>query len=110
MQAAIGLAQLEKFPAFVRARKKNWAFLRKALNKYSDRLILPEPAKNSEPSWFGFLITVRDDAGFTRNQIVDYLEKHKIQTRMRGNAVFQNTCTANIYMPCGTTVCPAVSY
>jgi len=82
MQAAIGLAQLEKFPAFVRARKKNWAFLRKALNKYSDRLILPEPAKNSEPSWFGFLITVRDDAGFTRNQIVDYLEKHKIQTRM----------------------------
>jgi CDP-6-deoxy-D-xylo-4-hexulose-3-dehydrase len=82
MQAAVGLAQLKKLPAFVEARKKNWAYLRKALEKYSARLILPEPAPKADPSWFGFLITVRENAGFTRDQLVAHLEKNKVQTRM----------------------------
>ena len=82
MQAAIGLAQLKKLPSFIKARKKNWEFLRKNLEKYSDSLILPEHEKNSDPSWFGFLITVKKNAGFTREDIVKYLEANKIQTRM----------------------------
>lgn len=82
MQAAVGLAQLKKFPAFAEARKKNWAYLRKALDKYSDKLVLPEPAAHSDPSWFGFLLTVKDNAGFTRPQLVAHLEKNKVQTRM----------------------------
>jgi CDP-6-deoxy-D-xylo-4-hexulose-3-dehydrase len=82
MQAAIGLAQLDKFPRFVEARKKNWAYLLKALSKYSDKLILPAPTPESEPSWFGFLVTVKESAGFTREQIVSHLEKNKVQTRM----------------------------
>ncbi len=82
MQAAVGLAQLKKFPRFVEARRKNWAYLRKALEKYSDKLILPEPTPKAAPSWFGFLLTVREDAGFTREQLVAHLEKNKVQTRM----------------------------
>ena len=82
MQAAIGLAQLKKFPAFVEARKKNWAYLRKELGKYSRKLILPEPTPKSDPSWFGFLLTVREDAGFTRDALVTHLETNKVQTRM----------------------------
>ncbi len=82
MQAAVGLAQLKKFPAFVEARKKNWAYLRKALAPFAKKLILPEPTAKADPSWFGFLITVKDNAGFTRDQIVAHLEKNKVQTRM----------------------------
>ncbi|MBU2530939.1 MAG: lipopolysaccharide biosynthesis protein RfbH [Elusimicrobia bacterium] len=82
MQAAIGLAQLKKLPGFIKARKKNWEFLRKNLEKYSNFLILPEPEKNSDPSWFGFLITVKKNAGFTREDIVKHLEGNKVQTRM----------------------------
>ena len=82
MQAAIGCAQLEKLPKFIEARKKNWQFLRKALDELQDVLILPEPMQDSEPSWFGFLMTVRENAGFTRDEIVAELESHNIQTRM----------------------------
>ena len=82
MQAAVGLAQLEKLPKFIEARKKNWQYLRKALNFFSDKLILPEPADNSDPSWFGFLLTVRENAGFTREDLVNHLEANKIQTRV----------------------------
>ncbi|MCG2726530.1 MAG: lipopolysaccharide biosynthesis protein RfbH [Elusimicrobia bacterium] len=82
MQAAIGLAQLKKLRGFIKARKKNWEFLKKNLEKYSDFLVLPEPEKNSAPSWFGFLITVKKNAGFTRDDIVKHLETNKIQTRM----------------------------
>ncbi len=82
MQAAVGLAQLEKLPKFIEARKKNWQYLRKALNSFSDKLILPEPADNSDPSWFGFLLTVRGNAGFTREELVSHLEANKIQTRV----------------------------
>jgi CDP-6-deoxy-D-xylo-4-hexulose-3-dehydrase len=89
MQAAVGLAQLKKFPAFVEARKKNWAYLRKALAPYSKQLVLPQPTPGADPSWFGFLITVKESAGFTRDQLVAHLEKNKIQTRMlfAGNLV-----------------------
>ncbi len=82
MQAAIGCAQLEKLPAFISARKKNWALLRQGLSGLEDRFVLPEPTANSDPSWFGFLMTVRDDAGFTREEIVEHLEESGIQTRM----------------------------
>lgn len=89
MQAAIGLAQLKKFPSFVEARKKNWACLRKALAPLAGQLLLPEAAPKSEPSWFGFLVTVRKDAGFTRDALVTHLESNKVQTRMlfAGNLV-----------------------
>ena len=82
MQAAIGLAQLKKFPAFVEARKKNWAYLRKALAPYAKQLILPEPTPKADPSWFGFLVTVRENAGFKRDALVAHLEGNKVQTRM----------------------------
>jgi CDP-4-dehydro-6-deoxyglucose reductase, E1 len=82
MQAAIGCAQLEKLPAFIKARKENWQTLRQGLDALADVLVLPEATHNSDPSWFGFLLTVRPDAGFTRDDIVGYLEEKGIQTRM----------------------------
>jgi CDP-6-deoxy-D-xylo-4-hexulose-3-dehydrase len=82
LQASIGCAQLEKLPSFIEARKKNWTLLRDGLEKLSDKFILPEKTENSDPSWFGFLLTVKENAGFTRDEIVKYLEKNKIQTRM----------------------------
>jgi len=87
MQAAIGCAQLEKFPSFVEKRKKNWQRLREGLNDLQDKLILPEAAPNSDPSWFGFLITCKN--GIDRNKLVQYIESRNIQTRMlfAGNLV-----------------------
>ena len=82
MQAAIGCAQLEKLPAFIEARKRNWKMLREGLGDLEDIFILPEAAENSDPSWFGFLLTIRDNAAFTREAIVNHLEAAKIQTRM----------------------------
>jgi CDP-4-dehydro-6-deoxyglucose reductase, E1 len=82
MQAAIGCAQLEKLPAFIEARRKNWKQLRDGLAGLADRFILPEATLNSDPSWFGFLLTVRKNAGFTRDDIVGSLERKGIQTRM----------------------------
>ncbi len=89
MQAAIGCAQLEKLELFTKKRKENWNYLRQKLEKLSDALILPQAAKDSEPSWFGFLITVRETAGFTRNELVNFLEESNIQTRnlFAGNLV-----------------------
>jgi CDP-6-deoxy-D-xylo-4-hexulose-3-dehydrase len=82
MQAAIGCAQLGKLPGFIETRKKNWKKLHDGLSDLSDVFILPEPTKDSDPSWFGFALTIRENAGFTRDEIVDHLEKHGIQTRM----------------------------
>jgi CDP-4-dehydro-6-deoxyglucose reductase, E1 len=81
LQAAIGCAQLKKLDGFIAARRRNWARLREALAPYADRLILPETPAGSEPSYFGFVITVRDGAGFTRNEITAFLESAKIETR-----------------------------
>ena len=80
MQAAIGCAQLEKLDTIVAARRRNWARLHEGL-KGVKQLILPEPEANSNPSWFGFLIAVKEDAGFTRNDLSEFLESRKIQTR-----------------------------
>lgn len=80
MQAAIGCAQLEKLDQIVSARRNNFNFLKENLAG-TRGLILPEAEKNSNPSWFGFLISVKEDAGFTRNELSEYLEKNKIQTR-----------------------------
>lgn len=82
MQAAIGCAQLRKVPDFISARSKNWKVLREGLNDLSDIFILPEPTEKSDPSWFGFLLTIRNGAHFKRKEIVDYLENSGIQTRM----------------------------
>ena len=80
MQAAVGCAQLEKFPGFVERRRHNFARLKKALEGMEDRFILPEPCPGSDPSWFGFLLTCRE--GVDRNQVVPYIESKGIQTRM----------------------------
>lgn len=80
MQAAIGCAQLEKFPSFIEKRRHNFSRLKEGLKGLEDRLILPEACENSKPSWFGFLITCKD--GISRNQVVQYVEEHGIQTRM----------------------------
>lgn len=80
MQAAIGCEQLKKFPFFVARRKHNWSRLRQALAGTEDKLILPEPAPNSDPSWFGFLMTVRE--GIDREQVVRRIEAKGVQTRM----------------------------
>ena len=80
MQAAIGVAQLKKFSAFVERRQHNFAKLLAGLQSIADKFILPEPCPNSKPSWFGFLLTCRE--GIDREQVVRYLEKHGVQTRM----------------------------
>ena len=80
LQAAIGCAQLEKFPTFVERRRHNFDRLRAALAETEDRLILPVPAENYRPSWFGFLITCKE--GTDRNKLVQYIESKGIQTRM----------------------------
>ena len=82
MQAAVGVEQLKKFPSFIEARRRNWERLRKNLEDVQDRLILPEPAEGSTPSWFGFLISVREESGLDRNQVTRYIEDHNIQTRL----------------------------
>ncbi len=82
MQAAVGCAQLAKLPSFIAARKKNWRLLRDGLEDMSDVFVLPQPTKDADPSWFGFLLTVREDVGFTRDEIVRHLEANGIQTRM----------------------------
>ena len=82
MQAAVGVEQLKKFPSFIEKRKSNWAYLREALDDLTDKLILPEPTENSEPSWFGFLISVKPESGLNRNDVTRYIEEHNIQTRL----------------------------
>ena len=84
LQAAIGCEQLKKFPAFIERRRHNWQRLRDALENSgaADKLILPEPAENSRPSWFGFLISVKPETGLDRNRITACLEEHNIQTRL----------------------------
>ena len=79
MQAAIGCAQLEKFPSFVEKRRRNWQYLYDGLKDLKNELILPEAAENSRPSWFGFLITCKTNE--QKNILVSDLEKNKIQTR-----------------------------
>lgn len=80
MQAAVGCAQLKKFPDFVERRRYNFNLLYKELQEVQDKLILPEPCPRSKPSWFGFMVTCRE--GIQRDKVIRYLENHGIQTRM----------------------------
>lgn len=82
MQAAVGVAQLDKLPEFVEQRRHNFQFLYKQLKNLREFLILPEATPNTEPSWFGFLLAVRENAPFNRSQIINHLENRKIGTRL----------------------------
>ena len=91
MQAAVGLAQLAKLPAFGEARKRNWQLLRDGLAHLEEVLLLPRATEHSDPSWFGFPITIREGAPFERSELVRHLEERKIATRLLfgGNLVRQ---------------------
>jgi CDP-6-deoxy-D-xylo-4-hexulose-3-dehydrase len=88
LQAALGLSQLTKLPDFVDARKRNWRRLREGLDGVPG-LLLPEPTPGSDPSWFGFVMTVTEDAPFSRRELVDFLDSRRIGTRLlfAGNLV-----------------------
>lgn len=81
MQAAVGCAQLNKLDDFTACRKKNHSRLMEILKPYEDRLVLPKASEHADPSWFAFVITVKPDAGFTRNQLTQFLESNRIETR-----------------------------
>ena len=81
MQAAVGVAQLGKLEDFISRRKANFQKLHAMLETYQDRLILPHAIPHADPSWFGFVITIRDGAGFTRNELTRFLETNRIETR-----------------------------
>lgn len=91
MQAAVGVAQLKKLPKFIEARRRNFGLLYEGLHDLQDLFILPEATPGSEPSWFGFPLSLRPEAPFARNRITGYLEEHKIATRLLfgGNLVRQ---------------------
>jgi len=82
MQAALGTSQLKKLPKFIETRRQNWQYYRRELNGLKKYFMLPEATLNSNPSWFGFLMSVREDAPFSRKDAVVYLEENKIGTRM----------------------------
>ena len=82
LQAAVGCEQLKKFPSFIERRRHNWDRLKAALAPIADKVILPEPAEGSRPSWFGFLITVPEGSKNTRNEVTRYIEDHNVQTRL----------------------------
>ncbi len=82
VQAAIGIEQLKRLNTFTEIRKKNWEYLNRELQCLNEFLILPEPTLKSDPSWFGFAITLREESPVDRNQIIQILEKNKIGTRL----------------------------
>lgn len=82
MQAAVGVAQLDKLPEFIDRRRRNWDRLRAGVADLEEWFVLPEPTPGSEPSWFGFALTVRPGAPFGRHELVQYLEERRIATRL----------------------------
>lgn len=82
IQAAIGLAQLNRLDSFIALRRRNWSYLKSGLSDLGDYLILPRALENSDPSWFGFAITVKKESPKTRNEIVKELDQRKIATRL----------------------------
>ena len=82
MQAAVGVSQLRKLPGFIEARKRNWKRLYAGLEPLREWLALPEPTIESDPSWFGFVLTIRPGAPFPRNEIIRFLEQRRIATRL----------------------------
>lgn len=91
LQASVGCSQIEKLPGFVEKRRENWSYLYAGLKSLEDVLMLPEKTPNSNPSWFGFLMSVQEGCGYTRDGLADYLERHNIQTRylFAGNLIKQ---------------------
>ena len=100
MQAAVGCEQLKKFPSFIERRRHNWERLYQALASVSglqEKLILPQQAPNSRPSWFGFLISIRPGSGLHRNDVTRYIEDHNIQTRLLfGGNLIRHPCFDSI--------------
>jgi CDP-4-dehydro-6-deoxyglucose reductase, E1 len=94
MQAACGLAQLDKLEHFIQARKANFAYLKERLSSCEEFLELPEATENSDPSWFGFLMTIKPDAGIRRVDLISYLDQNKIGTRL----LFAGNLTRQPYM------------
>jgi CDP-4-dehydro-6-deoxyglucose reductase, E1 len=94
MQAACALAQMDRLEEFIAARKKNFAYLKSALGSCEEVLILPEATPGSDPSWFGFPITIRPNAGINRVDLLQYLNQHKIGTRL----LFAGNLTRQPYM------------
>jgi len=94
MQAACGLAQMDKLDGFVQARKDNFAYLRNRLASCEEFLILPEATPNSDPSWFGFLMTIRPESDVRRVDLINYLDQNKIGTRL----LFAGNLTRQPYM------------
>ena len=104
MQAAVGVAQLMKLPGFIEVRKRNWRSLSQGLKPFEEFLVLPVPNSGSDPSWFGFPITVRAGSPFTRTDLIHHLEKHKIATRLLfgGNLIKQPAIQDVAYRTVGT--------
>jgi CDP-6-deoxy-D-xylo-4-hexulose-3-dehydrase len=94
MQAACGLAQLDKLDGFVQARKDNFKYLHDRLKSCEEFLVLPEATENSDPSWFGFLITIKPEANIRRVDLLEYLDQNKIGTRL----LFAGNLTRQPYM------------
>ena len=82
MQAAVGFEQLQKLPSFIEARKRNWKILREVLSDLEEVFVLPEAQENSDPSWFGFALTVRPEVSISRSFLTRFLEAHQVQTRL----------------------------
>jgi CDP-6-deoxy-D-xylo-4-hexulose-3-dehydrase len=103
MQAACGLAQLDRLEGFIEARKRNFAYLSAALADAREFLILPEASPGSDPSWFGFPVTLRKEAGINRVDLLEYLDQHKIGTRLlfAGNLVRQPSMAGRDYRVVG---------
>ena len=93
-QAACGLAQLEKVAQFIQARKDNYAFLKECLKPCEEFIHLPEPTKHSDPSWFGFPITLKDNCPVNRLDLLNYLDENKVGTRL----LFAGNLTRQPYM------------
>jgi CDP-6-deoxy-D-xylo-4-hexulose-3-dehydrase len=94
MQAACGLAQLDKLDGFIQARKDNFKYLHDRLKSCEEFLVLPEATEDSDPSWFGFLITIKPEANIRRVDLLEYLDQNKIGTRL----LFAGNLTRQPYM------------
>ena len=94
MQAACGLAQLERAPRFIEARRRNFAYLTERLQSCRDQLVLPAATPNADPAWFGFPITIRDEANLRRTDLLTYLDQEKVGTRL----IFAGNLTRQPYM------------